>query len=224
MKLGCDVIKDLLPLYVDHICSEESRALIDEHLQSCTDCREELLRFSSHQVESQLQEDAGQELKQFSTSFKKRKKKVKIALIALSCVAALSLVLFGGLYWNHLRMAEENRIVDFMTEGSITVNKSYLGDINPSVLTIPEDGSYSLDIRAEGDLDNFTLLIRYDYGKNHENNHGSSWYASIPLNDAPSSINLTSGNYIVALVLSEQDQNLFTCYYTVRITSPELGK
>ena len=35
----CEVIKDLLPLYVDDICSEKSKDIIEEHLVECEECR-----------------------------------------------------------------------------------------------------------------------------------------------------------------------------------------
>lgn len=38
MKLSCDVIKDLLLLYEDGICCEESRQLVEEHLKACAKC------------------------------------------------------------------------------------------------------------------------------------------------------------------------------------------
>ena len=38
MKLSCDVIKDLLPLYVENITSEDSNQLIYEHLEECPEC------------------------------------------------------------------------------------------------------------------------------------------------------------------------------------------
>lgn len=37
--MNCDVIKDLLPLYVDECCSEESEKLVAEHLATCENCR-----------------------------------------------------------------------------------------------------------------------------------------------------------------------------------------
>jgi len=40
MNMKCEVIRDLLPLYVDGVASEESRALIEEHLKTCEGCRE----------------------------------------------------------------------------------------------------------------------------------------------------------------------------------------
>lgn len=36
--MKCNVIKDLLPLYVDACCSEESVKLVSEHLENCPDC------------------------------------------------------------------------------------------------------------------------------------------------------------------------------------------
>ena len=39
MKYPCDLIRDLLPLYQDGVCSEESRAAVEEHLRECPSCR-----------------------------------------------------------------------------------------------------------------------------------------------------------------------------------------
>lgn len=37
--MKCNVIADLLPLYVDECCSEESSKLVREHLETCEACR-----------------------------------------------------------------------------------------------------------------------------------------------------------------------------------------
>ena len=37
--IHCDIIQDLLPLYVDNVASESSRAMIDAHIKSCENCR-----------------------------------------------------------------------------------------------------------------------------------------------------------------------------------------
>ena len=39
MKLPCELIRDLLPLYAEHLTSPETGQLIEEHLQSCPACR-----------------------------------------------------------------------------------------------------------------------------------------------------------------------------------------
>ena len=37
--MKCDIIKDLLPLYAEGLCSDASREEIEEHLKNCEDCR-----------------------------------------------------------------------------------------------------------------------------------------------------------------------------------------
>ncbi len=39
MKYPCDMIRDLLALYVDDVCSAGSRKTVEEHLAECEDCR-----------------------------------------------------------------------------------------------------------------------------------------------------------------------------------------
>ena len=39
MKITCNIIEDLLPLYVDDMVSEDSRQLVEEHLKTCPACR-----------------------------------------------------------------------------------------------------------------------------------------------------------------------------------------
>lgn len=41
-KISCNIIRDLIPSYVDEICSEESRNLVDEHIKNCMDCHTHL--------------------------------------------------------------------------------------------------------------------------------------------------------------------------------------
>ena len=39
MKLDCELIQDLLPLYAEGLCSPASRRAVEEHLSDCEDCR-----------------------------------------------------------------------------------------------------------------------------------------------------------------------------------------
>lgn len=39
MKLTCEIVQDLLPLYEDGVCSSDSRAAVEDHLISCPQCR-----------------------------------------------------------------------------------------------------------------------------------------------------------------------------------------
>lgn len=39
MKLNCAIVKDLLPLYADDLCSDETTEAVRAHLAECDDCR-----------------------------------------------------------------------------------------------------------------------------------------------------------------------------------------
>lgn len=38
-NLSCDVIRDLVPTYVDEICSADTKVIVEQHLQECEGCR-----------------------------------------------------------------------------------------------------------------------------------------------------------------------------------------
>lgn len=42
MKLSCEIVQDLLPLYIDEVCSPGSRAAVEAHMKECESCRKEL--------------------------------------------------------------------------------------------------------------------------------------------------------------------------------------
>ena len=96
-ELKCEVIRDLLPLYHDGVCSEESKKLVEEHLSSCENCREEL--FGMDVEVPKLSVDSETEtLRAVENAWGKAKKRsyrkgLKVGLAILLC-AALCVGLF----------------------------------------------------------------------------------------------------------------------------------
>ncbi|HEY4624154.1 MAG TPA: zf-HC2 domain-containing protein, partial [Solibacillus sp.] len=37
-KITCDIVQDVLPLYYDEVCSQDTKNLVETHLQSCKAC------------------------------------------------------------------------------------------------------------------------------------------------------------------------------------------
>ena len=72
MKTECEVIRDLLPLYADEVCSEGSRHLIDEHLQECPDCSAVLEKIRTDELEAGLREEKEQVIEYQAKRFKRR--------------------------------------------------------------------------------------------------------------------------------------------------------
>lgn len=42
MKISCEIIKDMLPLYLDGVCSKETKEMVEEHIVYCDECKTEL--------------------------------------------------------------------------------------------------------------------------------------------------------------------------------------
>ena len=57
MSKQCEIVQDLLPLYVDGACSEASAEMIKEHLETCADCRAIYEQMRSHTNEDILQKE-----------------------------------------------------------------------------------------------------------------------------------------------------------------------
>ena len=45
--MNCNVIQDLMILYTDNCCSDESRAIVEEHIKGCTACKKALEEMSA---------------------------------------------------------------------------------------------------------------------------------------------------------------------------------
>lgn len=95
-KIPCDVIKDLLLLYEDDVCSEQSKDIVEEHLSECAECRqyyermtEKLPEFSEKETSKMLAEN------EFLTHIKRELacQKFSIAGIMLLVILVLSIVL-----------------------------------------------------------------------------------------------------------------------------------
>lgn len=98
MTISCEIIKDLLPLYHDGVCSNDSKALVEEHLAKCDSCRAELQAmegklFVNHK-EHNLQE--AEVVQSLSRKWKKGmlKSLLKGVLTTLVFVTVLVLVLY----------------------------------------------------------------------------------------------------------------------------------
>lgn len=91
MKISCDIIKDLLPLYHDKVCSEESRVMVDEHIKECDSCAKQLDDISDELARPINAIDDAKPIKAIQNAWKKDKSKsfFKGTIIAVFVCAVL---------------------------------------------------------------------------------------------------------------------------------------
>ena len=129
MKYSCKIIQDLLPLYIDDVCSDESKNAVEEHLEECTDCRavyvamKEGERAGEQLAEADAEPIPGYE-KQKAASLNSVKKKIFKKQILAAVVAVILIVAAGFAGVKTLQNQEEivpyeNNVSVQMQEGSI---------------------------------------------------------------------------------------------------------
>ena len=104
MKYSCDIIKDLLPLYVDGVCSEDSTVAVAEHLSACKSCTAELesLR-KSWEIEKVIDKERFDALSSQASFFKRRSAVVGTVFAGVFMLPVLICLIIGlasgGLSW-----------------------------------------------------------------------------------------------------------------------------
>ena len=132
---NCNIIRDLLPLYCDKICSEESKAMIEEHLGECHECRtimdQMLCSDTNTEIVELNQEEHGELekagiIKRFKKTLFWRKIWISLASIAVT-VGVLA-----GLYTASVLIKKpvmyEKGLVKIKQDDDGTVNAYYRGN------------------------------------------------------------------------------------------------
>jgi predicted anti-sigma-YlaC factor YlaD len=98
MKLSCEIVKDLLPLYLDGVCSNDSKTAVEEHLATCENCKAELQAMQTSLPIRATEQNINQAEAVINLSKKWRKGMMKSLLkgilIALLAIAALTLIAY----------------------------------------------------------------------------------------------------------------------------------
>ena len=91
MKLPCEIVQDLLPLYEEDLCSPVSRAAVEEHLQECEKCRG-LIEDIQKLKEPEMPVEASAEEQAVTRSFRKIHRKWRASLLAMLLVVPVLLM------------------------------------------------------------------------------------------------------------------------------------
>lgn len=131
-KIPCDLIQDLMPLYIDGLTSEVTGAQIQEHLQICADCRKkyEMMVQSITATEGEKKIEEQKEIDYLKKVKKSSRKKLFIGF-----VSALVILLFAfclkvfiiGYEANGYTVTNVNRVIDHssvLVEGTFDGTKS----------------------------------------------------------------------------------------------------
>lgn len=149
MKTSCNIIRDLLPLYHDKVCSKESCILVEEHIEQCEDCKKLLKNIAEDVSHPTVTEDEAKPIKAIASIWQRERMKwfLKGTLIAALICGALIAAFCGMTQWkcipvstDLLEVSEVSQLADgrIIYHLSVKDNK----ELHFIKFTTNEDGSY----------------------------------------------------------------------------------
>lgn len=181
MKVTCNVIKDVLPLYLENMLSDDSCIMVKEHIDQCQECKNYLNDMRTFN-EMPVDMNTSPLLKIKSTL---RKKKIQTALFSMMFSIMLFVITIAFL------TAPE--YIPF-SERSVTINE--IG--NGSVLAQFEDTVYGYDINRYPTDDN----AGYVY---HITTWNSIWNRNIKKTNTNNTILNPNGENVVSVYYYQTD-------------------
>lgn len=187
MNTDCGIIRDLLPLYAENMCSPQSRALVEEHLGGCEGCRAALEKMQGEQPAAPV--DA---LPFKALSNKLRRSRWRMAAFMTAVVLMLATgTLYHATSRKYARYTDNLARAEMASEGRVKVIGNGATGIDTSVIPSPDGRTAMVYITF--------FNVRPDAGE-------STTYISIPQGVTPS-VYYTYPNEQAVLLLGPADPN-----------------
>ena len=95
MSQNCNIVRDLLPLYVEKMLSADSQTFVEEHLKECEDCRKELESLKQGDSSLSMVKDHTDEAIPIKKVKKKLSKKKAISIITAVVLTLVAVIVFA---------------------------------------------------------------------------------------------------------------------------------
>jgi queuine/archaeosine tRNA-ribosyltransferase len=208
---NCDIVMDLLPLYADDVCSEESRKEVEEHIKGCTSCKSTLEKLRKN-VSISPQKDA--------EVLKRIKKRLRIEKLVVGLISAtvLVFVLLGTLFY----LINSDCSMDM--ERYDIPNNVYVSEVDGMLMLCVKGGAASFDsvYPTFSDINGNHLTYDKDYDKNIKNGIGYtlkqrkiSRFSNVDMG------NLYSFAYQVGTVEKLKEKNIEKIFYYDDVNNKE---
>ena len=121
MKISCNIIRDLLPLYAEDLASDDTRAMVDEHLCDCEACQNVLNTMKKGTpVPMETTPESLNKVKRII-----RRKRILSVMAALLTLITLASLVFTFLF-TPFQLTKEQALDDFYVreDGAIVIDYS----------------------------------------------------------------------------------------------------
>lgn len=115
MKYPCNMIRDILPLYHDAVCSWESKVAVEEHFEECQRCKDYYKKMCDSDVVEATSFDPEMEKKK-ADSYRAIKKKWNLKVIGIVGGISLLGIVLSIVVWAGLGFIYEQATVEVNTD------------------------------------------------------------------------------------------------------------
>lgn len=157
-KINCNVIQDILPLYIDDVVSDDTKELVEEHLQNCEICQRVY-----HETKTDLEND----LKNFRKFLKKKKTKTILLSIATTIVCFVAVFTFMNKHVIYINYKDAGITIVEDNKDEVTYRMNIKGNYRWKTSLDRETGV--MTIHFEQSLwEKYVSCIFYPYDNLHE--------------------------------------------------------
>lgn len=147
MKYKCNIVKDLLPLYVEAVASQDSNKIIEEHLKECEECKKHYEELKDASFIEELKEEQVNEENPKKT-MKTIKKKIILGKLFFALISAIVVIITLFSTYSYMN----NKIVPIQYDNNISIverngniyavlkNNTYINAKSKSVEITNEEG------------------------------------------------------------------------------------
>ena len=173
-KINCNVIQDILPLYIEDAVSEDTKELVEEHLQNCEICQRVY-----HETKADLENDMkiyaqtkensneANDLKNFRKFLKKRKIKTILLSIATTVICFLAVFTFMNKHVTYINYKDAGITIVEDNKDEVTYRMNIKGNYRWKTSLDRETGV--MTIHFEQSLwEKYVSCIFYPYDQFHE--------------------------------------------------------
>lgn len=110
MKYQCEIVRDLMPLYLDGIASGQSRQMVEAHLSECKECSDLFSQMKNNELEIEVKEEKTDVIARQRKVFKRKSALVGSVLAGIFMIPILvclivNLAAGAGLTWFFIVLA-----------------------------------------------------------------------------------------------------------------------
>lgn len=149
-KIKCTIIQDVLPLYIDEVVSQDTKEMVDEHLQSCDKCQKE---YESMKQDLYIPVENKDSL--FNNISKKwRKKKVIVSIISILVTTIILIGVFLYVFYYETVIPYSEDLIKIERQNDNQLVSHYFGESYAGF-----NGTHPMPLEIDGEKKNVSFIF-----------------------------------------------------------------